>query len=91
MVNAVNAGDFFESAPNKQTAVPFRVFEGRKIRVSGEELLCVVLEEDTTFDLEDGRYLAKAGDVIYENGDDDEDEGYTVTSQMSFRQKYMIL
>lgn len=25
MVNPVNAGDFFESAPNKQTAVPYKV------------------------------------------------------------------
>jgi hypothetical protein len=86
-----NAKEFFLESAAQQIAVPFRVVEGRKVRVSGKELLCVVLEEDTTFDLEDGRYLAKAGDVIYENGDDDEDEGYTVTSQMRFRQKYMIL
>jgi hypothetical protein len=86
-----NAKEFFLESAAQQMAAPFMVVEGRKFPVSGEELLCVVLEEDTTFDLEDGRYLAKAGDVIYENGDDDEDEGYTVTSQMSFRQKYMIL
>jgi hypothetical protein len=86
-----NAKEFFLESDTQQMAAPFMVVEGRKIPVSGEEFQCIVLEEDTTFDLEDGRYLAKAGDVIYENGDDDEDEGYTVTSQMSFRQKYMIL
>ena len=87
----VNAKEFFQSA-TQQIAVPFRVVKDRKFRVSREELLCVVLEEDTTFDLEDGRYLAKAGDVIYENGDDDEDEdGYTITPRIKFFQKYMIL
>ena len=81
----VNPRDFFESAPNKQTAFSLDVVTGHQIPVQ-----YVVLPEDTTFNLEDGSYRAKAGFVLYENGDDEDDDGYTVVPPTTFFQRYSI-
>ncbi len=81
----VNPRDFFESAPNKQTAFSLDVVTGQKVPVQ-----YVVISEDTTFHFEDGSYRAKAGFVLYENGDDDNDDGCTVVPPTTFFQRYSI-
>jgi hypothetical protein len=85
MADAVNAGAFFQSAPNKQTAFSLDVVTGHQIPVQ-----YVVLAKDTTFHFEDGSYRAKAGFVLYENGDDDDDDGYTVVPPTTFFQRHSI-
>lgn len=49
----------------------------------------VVLEEPVTFDFKEGPYTAPAGSVLYKN--DDDIDGYTVTSAESFALHFTIL
>ncbi len=64
--------------------------ERQKIVIPAEKAFkCVLLEKDTTFEFLAGDYTAAAGSVLYKNNDDR--DGYSVVSQISFFQKHLIL
>jgi hypothetical protein len=93
LIEPENRFRFFEEAAydaifGDQKPVPV---EGQILVAVGAPVSCVVLDQEVTFEFLAGDCTAAAGSVLYENDNDNDEDGYTVVPQIHFFRDHLIL